>query len=97
MTPQMFPRPENLKKCADCKASGATWLIWNKYLVVCDTCSGIHRSLSNVSTIRSLTLDEIDGYTEKILEILKGNPLNRFLEKNIGYDPEFLSETAHTL
>ena len=83
-TPQMFPRPENLKKCADCKACGATWLIWNKYLVVCDTCSGIHRSLSNVSTIRSLTLDEIDGYTEKILEILKGNPLNQFLEKNIG-------------
>lgn len=80
----MFPQPEVLRTCADCKGSGATWLILNKYLVVCDTCSGIHRSIANVSTIRSLTLDDIDHYTEAIVDLLKGNLLNEYLEKNIG-------------
>ena len=74
----------DVAQCADCKAKGATWLIVNKYLLVCDECAGIHRSLGQVSMIRSLTLDDIDKYTEKVLGMLPDNPLNLFLESNIG-------------
>ena len=81
---QIITVPEAANVCADCKAKGATWLICNKYLVVCDECSGVHRSLTQVSMIRSLTLDDIDKYTEKILQLLPGNPLNEFLERNLG-------------
>lgn len=68
--------------CADCKRETATWVLMNKFMILCDECAGIHRAMPTISTVKSLTLDRIDRYTTQILTLVKGNPLNAYLEKN---------------
>lgn len=69
--------------CADCGNYKAEWCIINRGLVICENCAGIHRSLPNVSTVRSLKLDRIDKYNSKMLNILANNVLNSFMEASL--------------
>ena len=54
---QLPPEAGN-EECADCAAPAPAWASVNLGLVVCITCSGLHRQLgSHVSKVRSLQLD----------------------------------------
>lgn len=73
----------SLCTCADCGAGRATWCIINRGLIICDNCSGIHRSIPKFSTVRSLKFDKIDKYNMKILSILSNNIMNAFIEATL--------------
>ena len=72
--------PGDLNQCADCGCANSDWYLINRGLIICKNCAGIHRSLPNVSTVRSLTLDDIDKYDLKIRSLLQNNALNNYLE-----------------
>lgn len=54
---QLWDKNPSTKLCADCSAPNPEWASVNLLLVLCHTCAGVHRSLGNVSKIRSLTMD----------------------------------------
>lgn len=89
-TPVMssFNDPQQVCSCADCGYSKADWYIMNIGLRVCDMCAGIHRSIPKVSTIRSLKLDKIDKYNNRIMQLLSINQINPFLETQLDQQPE---------
>lgn len=54
----IFELPGN-KECADCKAYGPNWASWNLGILVCTTCSGVHRHLGvHISKVKSATMDK---------------------------------------
>lgn len=76
--------PQNLR-CADCRAEHPSWCCINWGTCICINCSGVHRSLtSSVSKVRSLTLDKIDPYSRRLIEIIGNEQANKVLEANLG-------------
>jgi len=56
--PDIVERPGN-KECADCKAYGPNWASWNLGILICETCSGVHRNLgTHISKVKSTKLDK---------------------------------------
>lgn len=76
--------PGNLpcnRKCADCGADLPAWCCINWGCCICINCSGAHRGLTtSVSKVRSLTLDRLDQYSKKLLELLGNENVNKVLE-----------------
>ncbi|OHT06327.1 hypothetical protein TRFO_25592 [Tritrichomonas foetus] len=66
--------------CADCDKLDTDWYILNRALTICEHCAGIHRSIPQSSTVRSLKLDTIDRFNLKIREVLSKNVINEFIE-----------------
>lgn len=64
--------------CADCKTPFPEWFSSNLGVLVCITCSGYHRGLStDISRVRSLTLDTQTLNTLKFLKSVIENEINR--------------------
>jgi hypothetical protein len=64
--------------CADCKNPFPEWFSINLGVLLCITCSGYHRSLStDISRVRSLTLDQQTLNTLKFLKSVIENDINR--------------------
>lgn len=62
--------------CVDCGSKDPDWISKNLGILLCKSCSGIHRGLgTHISKVRSATLDRIDPY---LLHFLKniGNSLS---------------------
>ncbi|OHT05524.1 ARF GAP-like zinc finger-containing protein [Tritrichomonas foetus] len=74
------------KHCADCGAECPTWCCINWGVCICINCSGIHRSFTPISKVRSLTLDRLDNYSKRALEALNNENANSILEANIGHN-----------
>uniref|UniRef100_A0A1I7YMH4 PH domain-containing protein n=1 Tax=Steinernema glaseri TaxID=37863 RepID=A0A1I7YMH4_9BILA len=63
--------------CADCLTPDAKWVSLNLGVVLCIECCGIHRSLGvQVSKVRSLTMDSIDGEQKNVLLGLGNEAVN---------------------
>ena len=61
------------------------WISINLGVVICITCSGIHRQLgTHISKIRSTTLDSWDKELKKLVLALGNKLCNSFLEANLG-------------
>jgi len=67
--------------CADCGAKDPDWCVINIGVVICIACSGVHRSLgTHISKVRSLTLDDINLVTLKVLMGLGNEVINEIYE-----------------
>lgn len=65
--------------CADCGASGPTWVSVNLGVVLCIECSGVHRSFGcQLSKVRSLELDIFMPETIQLFQKLGNNLVNSF-------------------
>eukprot|EP00475_Leptophrys_vorax_P002060 TRINITY_DN11172_c0_g1_i3.p1 TRINITY_DN11172_c0_g1~~TRINITY_DN11172_c0_g1_i3.p1 ORF type:complete len:656 (-),score=159.17 TRINITY_DN11172_c0_g1_i3:745-2712(-) len=59
--------PEN-RFCADCKAENPDWASKNLGIMICKSCSGIHRGLgAHITKVRSVTLDKLDKFLLKYI------------------------------
>ena len=57
------------------------WCVINIGVVICIACSGVHRSLgTHISKVRSLTLDDINLVTLKVLMGLGNEVINEIYE-----------------
>lgn len=71
---------EEIRRCCDCNASNANWLVINKGIVICDECAGVHRSFTcKVSKVRSIALDNIDEFTIQLFQALGNKKVNSLL------------------
>ncbi|CAJ0573149.1 unnamed protein product, partial [Mesorhabditis spiculigera] len=68
-------------RCADCGGrEDVKWVSINLGVVLCIECCGVHRSLGvQVSKIRSLTMDSLDGEVTNILMSLGNDRVNAIL------------------
>ncbi|KAM4597784.1 arf-GAP with dual PH domain-containing protein 1-like [Polymixia lowei] len=53
---QLLEKPGN-GNCADCGAADPEWASYNLGMFVCQSCSGLHRNISQISRIKSVLLD----------------------------------------
>ncbi|CAG5897802.1 unnamed protein product [Menidia menidia] len=53
---QLLERPGN-GNCADCRAADPEWASYTLGVFVCQSCSGLHRNIAQVSKVKSLLLD----------------------------------------
>jgi hypothetical protein len=76
---------ESNRVCADCGAPNPSWCCINWGICICIHCCGVHRSLTtSVSKPRSLTLDQLDPYTQRIFQVIGNGNANEVLEQNVG-------------
>ncbi|KAJ3185348.1 Arf-GAP with coiled-coil, ANK repeat and PH domain-containing protein 2 [Gaertneriomyces sp. JEL0708] len=81
---QIRDNPEN-QRCADCDSDeDVEWASCNMGVVLCITCSGIHRGLGrHVSKVKSLVLDRWDQESGDIMLLLGNERANAILEKKL--------------
>ncbi|CAI5441963.1 unnamed protein product [Caenorhabditis angaria] len=83
---EQIRRVEGNEKCADCGSASPKWVSINIGVILCIECSGVHRSLGvQMSKVRSLTMDSIDGELKDVLLALGNNRVNSIFLK---YLPE---------
>lgn len=71
-------------QCADCQSDKPEWLSINLGIMVCLTCSGVHRSLgTHISKVRSANLDKIDLSMMAFLEAIGNTNANAMWEGKI--------------
>jgi len=70
--------------CADCMGKNPEWLSINLGIMICMTCSGLHRSLgSHVSKVRSAKLDTIDDFLLATLQAVGNKNANAIWEATV--------------
>jgi hypothetical protein len=80
--------------CADCGAANSYWAAVNWGVTLCEACAGERRGLgSNVSKVRSLTLDEVERMHRALVEAIGTDRANQVLEAALP-DGENVSEEA---
>ncbi|XP_055082584.1 arf-GAP with Rho-GAP domain, ANK repeat and PH domain-containing protein 1-like [Periophthalmus magnuspinnatus] len=65
---RLWDQNPSTKLCADCGAPNPEWASANLLLVLCHTCAGVHRSLGQISKIKSLTMDN-KVWTEALIQL----------------------------
>ncbi|EAX96541.1 ARF GAP-like zinc finger-containing protein [Trichomonas vaginalis G3] len=82
---QMVQKLMRDQVCADCGAHNPSWCCINWGTCICINCSGFHRALtSDISKVRSLTLDHLDDTTLKVLIVIGNANANKILQPNVG-------------
>lgn len=72
------------EKCADCGQAEPEWASCNLGIVLCITCSGIHRGLGrHISKVRSLTLDRWEPELIQLMTALGNINVARVYENKI--------------
>ncbi len=67
--------------CADCNTPKPDWVSLNLGVLICITCSGIHRSLgTHISKVRSIALDRLSRTQLQLLRRLGNQSTNLVLE-----------------
>eukprot|EP00795_Rhopilema_esculentum_P007081 gene7081-12721_t len=69
--------------CADCDSPNPKWASINIGITLCIECSGIHRSLGvHISKVRSITLDDWEPESIKLMSELGNRVINDIYEAN---------------
>jgi len=70
--------------CVDCVSNKPKWASINLGIILCIECSGIHRSLGvHVSKVRSITLDDWDAESIKVMLELGNDVINNIYEAEL--------------
>ncbi|XP_053326152.1 arf-GAP with dual PH domain-containing protein 1-like isoform X1 [Spea bombifrons] len=70
-------------KCADCGAPDPGWASFPLGVFICVDCSGIHRNLSEISKVRSLTMDHWEETQIQFLENHGNDVAKKIYEANV--------------
>ena len=88
---------EKNAKCADCDAEDPEWASMNLGIVLCHSCSGIHRSMGvHVSKVKSLFLDRWSEPQLKILDLIGNDRSNAFWENQLKDFPNELKPNRYS-
>ncbi|KAM4530721.1 arf-GAP with dual PH domain-containing protein 1-like [Odontesthes bonariensis] len=69
---QLLEKPGN-GNCADCGAADPEWASYTLGLFVCQSCSGLHRNIAQISKVKSLLLDPWSFSELEFMESLGNN------------------------
>ncbi|CAE7275452.1 AGD5, partial [Symbiodinium necroappetens] len=89
----IFDLPGN-KECADCKAYGPNWASWNLGILVCTTCSGVHRHLGvHISKVKSATMDKWKEDQAVACLTIGNERSNAYYEYNVPAGAKYLCKS----
>eukprot|EP00930_Biecheleria_cincta_P015882 TRINITY_DN13099_c0_g1_i1.p1 TRINITY_DN13099_c0_g1~~TRINITY_DN13099_c0_g1_i1.p1 ORF type:complete len:1326 (-),score=289.91 TRINITY_DN13099_c0_g1_i1:93-4070(-) len=87
----ILERPGN-RECADCKAFKPTWASWNLGILICETCSGIHRNLGvHITKVKSTKLDKWKEDHVTACRSIGNKMSNAYYEYNVPDGKRYLS------
>ncbi|XP_024128198.1 arf-GAP with dual PH domain-containing protein 1 [Oryzias melastigma] len=69
---QLLEKPGN-GNCVDCKAADPEWASYTLGVLVCHTCSGLHRNIPQISKVKSLLLDPWNSSELEFIDSMGNN------------------------
>ncbi|XP_034045715.1 arf-GAP with dual PH domain-containing protein 1-like [Thalassophryne amazonica] len=88
---QLVRKPGN-EKCADCGAAEPEWASYTLGVFVCQSCSGLHRNISQISKVKSVLLDPWRNTEVEFMDSTGNNAARDKYEKII---PAFYYRPTH--
>eukprot|EP00929_Paragymnodinium_shiwhaense_P029772 TRINITY_DN1699_c2_g1_i1.p1 TRINITY_DN1699_c2_g1~~TRINITY_DN1699_c2_g1_i1.p1 ORF type:complete len:1769 (+),score=371.27 TRINITY_DN1699_c2_g1_i1:190-5496(+) len=81
--PELVKKPEH-RICADCQAREPRWASISLGIIICETCSGIHRGMgTHISKVKSTKLDEWQPWMVDNLKAIGNTRSNAYYEYNV--------------
>ena len=77
---ELLDREENMR-CADCRKLGPMWCNLCLGVIICEECVRIHESITEIND-RIVKIEDYN-WTEREIDKLRGNEVNRELEKHV--------------
>uniref|UniRef100_A0A8C7K9M7 Arf-GAP domain-containing protein n=1 Tax=Oncorhynchus kisutch TaxID=8019 RepID=A0A8C7K9M7_ONCKI len=89
---KLLERPGN-GSCVDCGAADPEWASYTLGVFVCQSCSGLHRNISQISKVKSVLLDP---WSDAEVEFMASNGNNAAKAKYEQKVPVFYYRPTHT-
>ncbi|XP_075999411.1 arf-GAP with dual PH domain-containing protein 1-like [Genypterus blacodes] len=88
---QLLERPGN-GQCVDCGAADPEWASYTLGVFVCQSCSGLHRNIPQISKVKSILLDAWSAKEAEFLESMGNNAAKAKYEQMV---PAFYYRPTH--
>ncbi|XP_029914929.1 arf-GAP with dual PH domain-containing protein 1-like [Myripristis murdjan] len=89
---QVLGKPGN-GHCADCGAADPEWASYTLGVFVCQSCSGLHRNIPQISRVKSVLLDPWSSSEVEFMESTGNNAAKVKFEQKV---PAFYYQPTHT-